>query len=92
MGELHQGDLDEDPRVGRMAHLDHRRAERLDRPHQRRRAELLRLRRDLVDAVLGELHQLGRHQREERVAEVTDQRLGERAGIAAEADRRAPSR
>ena len=40
-----------------------------------------------VDAVLGEQHQLGRHQREEPVAEVADQLLGERARVAAEADR-----
>ena len=87
MCELHEGDLDEDAGVRRMPHVDQRRAQRLDRPYERRRPELLRLGRHLVDAVLGELHQLGSHQREEPVAEVADQLLGERAGIAAEADR-----
>ena len=60
--ELNEGDLDEDPRVRCMAHVDQRRTQRLDRPHERRCAELLRLGRHLVDTVLGELYQLRSHQ------------------------------
>ena len=81
--ELDQRHLGQDARVGRQAHLDHRRAEQLDRPHQHRRAEVARAHGDGVDLVGRQDHELGRHQRQERVAQVAHQCLGDRPRIAA---------
>ena len=65
------------PRVGRVAQLDQHLAEALDRPHERGRAESLALRGQGVDlARRRQLHQLGRHQRQEPVAQVADELLG----------------
>ncbi len=84
------GDLEQDPRVGGVAHLGQRRAEQLDRPHQaaahRAAGPERRARRD---GPTGSLHQLGRHQRQETVAEVADQVFGERPRVAAQPRSRA---
>ena len=85
--ELDQRDLDEHPWIGGVAQLDEDLAEPLDAAHDPRRAEPASLGGELVDLVLGQLHQLGRHQRQEPVAQVADQRLGEGAGLVPGVDR-----
>ena len=84
VGELHQRDLEQQPRIGCVAHLDEHLAEPLHRPHDRR-PRPSRVASDDTSASRsrGQLHQLGCHQRQEAVAQVADDVLGERARIAA---------
>jgi hypothetical protein len=85
-GELHQRDLDQDARVGRVAHVDERVPSR-SIARTSPAAPSCCAGRDRVDPVGREHHELGRHQRQERVAEVPDDLLGDGARVAAEVDR-----
>ena len=64
-----------------MAQLDQHLAEALDGGDQARRAESLALRGQGVDLARRQLHQLGRHQRQEPVAQVAHQLLGDGARV-----------
>ena len=61
-------------------------AEELDCPHEPGRAEALRLLGEPVEAMRRQLHQFGRHQRQEPVAQVADEVLGQRPRVAARRD------
>ncbi len=65
-----------------MPHLDQRFAQHLHRLHQRGGTETAGLGSDLVEARRRQLHELGGHQRQEAVAQVPDEILGERARVA----------
>ena len=81
--ELHEGHLEQQPGIGCVTHLDEDPAEAFHRPHQLRRAQAHRLLGHCVRLRVGQRHQLGRHQRQEAVAQVTDDVVGERARVAA---------
>ena len=83
MGELHQRHLEQQPRVGGVTHLDEHLAEALHRAHHARRAKTRRLLGDDHRLRLGQRHQFGCHQRQEAVAQVANDVLGEPARIAA---------
>ncbi len=83
VGELHQGDLEQQSWIGGVAHLDQHLAETLHRPHDRCRAEAGGLRRHLALALRRQLHELGCHERQEAVAQVADDLFGQGARIAA---------
>ncbi len=70
-----------------MAHLDEDLAEHLDAADERRRTERVGLGGDDVEPVARNLHQLGRHQGEEAVAQMADELLGDGTRITPEADR-----
>ena len=82
MGELHERDLEEQTRIGRVAHLDEDLAEPFHRLHDLARTEATRLLGHDDGARVGQGHQLGRHQRQEAVAQVAHHVLGERARVA----------
>ena len=83
VGQLHQRDLEEQARVGRVPHLDEHLAEALHRAHDGRSAEPGGEGRHLGRTLHRQLHELGRHQRQEAVAQVAHDVVGERARIAA---------
>ena len=66
-----------------MAHLDQHLAETLHGSHNGCGTHALRLLGDDPSALVGELHQFGGHQRQEAVAQVSNNVLGEHAWIAA---------
>ena len=81
--QLHQGDLQQQPRVGRVAHLHQHLAQPFHRPHRSGGAHALSQRRHFLRTLHRQLHQLGCHQRKEAVAEMADDVVGERARVAA---------
>ena len=85
--QLHRGHLEQDARVRGVAHLAQHLAEAFDRPHERGRAQPAGLVGERVDVLTRQLHELGRHQRQEPVAHEADQLLGQRARVATDADR-----
>ena len=89
-GEFHDGDVEQDPRVGCVAHLSQRFAELLDAAYESGSPESLGLVRQRRNIQRRQLDKIRRHDREEPVAEVADEFFGERPRIASETDR--PSR
>ena len=81
--QLHQCDFQQQPRVWGVAHFHQHLAQPLHGTHSRGSAHALSQRGDFFGTLYGQLHQLGRHQREEAVAQVADDVVGERARVAA---------
>lgn len=79
--ELHQCHLEQQARVGSVPHLDQHLAESFHAAHDGRSAETSRKVGDLGRALRWQLHQLGSHEREETVAKVPHDLLGEGARI-----------
>ena len=65
-----------------MAHLDQDLAEHFHRSHGRRRTEAMPLVSDTGGRLVGQADEVGRHDRQEPVAQLGEQRLGQYAGIA----------
>ena len=70
-----------------MAHLGQSGAEHLDATHEAGSTDPPGLVGEPVELMRRQLHELGRHQRQETVAEVADQLLRERARLRSEGDR-----
>ena len=84
--QLDEGDLDEHPWVGGVAQLDEDLPEPLDGGDEGGGTETLRLGGEGLGGVGGELHEVGRHQAEEAVAQVLDEALGDRARVVTDVD------
>ena len=81
VGELHQRHFEQQALVRRVTHLDEHLAQPLHRPHGLARTQPAGLLGDRDGLGVGERHELGRHQRQEAVAQGPDDVLGERPGI-----------
>ena len=86
LGDLDQGDLEGDAGVGRLAHLQQRVADQLERPGGGSVAEPVRPGADPRLLGVGQMVDAGPHAQEEHVAEPGEQRLAEDARVAAGAD------
>ncbi len=82
VGELHQRHLEQETRVRGVTHLDEHLAETLHGAHDGGRSETGGEGRHLGGALHRKLHQFRRHQRQEAVAQVADDVVGEGARIA----------
>ena len=80
--EPHERHVEQQARIGGVAELDERLAEHLEGPDGGRCAEPLALVGDALGGPVGELDQLGGEQRQEAVAELGDECLGQSAGVA----------
>ena len=85
-GQLDEGDLHQDPGVGRVAQLDEDLPEPFDAPHQPRRPHALGPGGQLVDLPAGQLDQLWSDQRQEGVTQVADERFGDGPWLVAGVD------
>ena len=77
VGELDQGDVEQDARVGRVAELDQHLAEDLHGPDRRREPQPVRLVPHHVTPAVRELDEVRRNHREEGLAKVGDEVLGQ---------------
>ena len=83
MSELHQRNIEQQTRVWSVPHLDQNLAHLLHRANDGGGAHAHRLIGNLRGALVGQLHQLGGHQRQETVAQVANDVLGKRAWVTA---------